>query len=207
MVRNKELNEQMRAESQARILTAARQVFASQGYFNCRMADIARQAGMSQGNLYWYYPSKEELLKAVMAEGFAAVEAVLVEAESQPGDGRAKIETLINRYLELSRFQGEFFAIFMSLLSHGGGPFLQTLGFDTLQIGMRYHEHLSAIFAQARAEGSVVDIDPNVHSMFFFSFFNGLLITYGPSLMQAPDAEIHRALLRLLGAKDEAQNG
>jgi len=36
------------------------------------------------------------------------------------------------------------------------------MGFDPLQIGTRYHQHLSAIFAQARAEGAVADIDPNI---------------------------------------------
>jgi hypothetical protein len=143
----------------------------------------------------------------VLAEGFAAVEAVLVKARSRPGDGRAKIERLIEGYLELSRLQGEFFAIFMSLLGHGGSPFIQSLGFDTLQIGMRYHEHLSTIFAQARAEGSVADIDPNFQAMFFFSFFNGLLITYGPDLTQVPKPEIRRGLLRLAGAKEEDPNG
>ena len=65
MPRSKELSDQMRAHSQAQILAAARQLFATQGYFNCRVSEIAREASMSPGNVYWYFSSKEEVLKAV----------------------------------------------------------------------------------------------------------------------------------------------
>jgi len=200
MVRNKQINEQMRAESQGKILAAARRVFASQGYFNCTVSDIARQAGMSQGNLYWYYPSKEELLKAVLGDGFASVEQVLVDAQGYEGDAQARIEYLIDRYLKLSHAQGEFTAIFISLLGHGGTPLLQQMGFDPLQIGARYHQHLSAIFTQARAERAVADIDPNTLTVFFFSFYNGLLITYGKDWTMVPELLIRQALMRLLGS-------
>ena len=200
MVRSKQINEQMRAESQEKILTAARQVFASQGYFNCTVSDIAQQAGMSQGNLYWYYPSKEKLLKAILADGFSSVEQVLVDAQEYEGDGQAKIEYLIDRYLKLSQAQDDFTAIFMSLLGHGGAPLLQQMGFDPLQIGTRYHQHLSAILTQARAEGAVADIDPNILTVFFFSFYNGLLVTYGKDWILVPEALIRQALLRLLGS-------
>ena len=200
MVRSKQINEQMRAESQAKLLTAARQVFASQGYFNCTVSDIARQAGMSQGNLYWYYPSKEELLKSVLADGFSSVEQVLIDAQGYEGDALAKIEYLIERYLKLSHSQGDFTTIFISLLGHGGAPLLRQMGFDPLQIGTRYHQHLSAIFTQARAEGVVADIDPNILAVFFFSFYNGLLITYGQDLSMIPEKAVRQALLRLLGS-------
>ena len=199
MVRSKQINEQMRAESQEKLLAAARQVFAAQGYFNCTVSDIAHQAGMSQGNLYWYYPSKEELLKAVLADGFARVEQVLMDAQVYEGDAQARIEYLISQYLELSQSQGDFTAIFMSLLGHGGSPLLQQMGFDPKQIGARYHQHLSAVFAQARAEGAVADVDPNILTVFFFSFYNGLLITYGKDWTMVPEMLIRQALLRLLG--------
>jgi hypothetical protein len=74
------------------------------------------------------------------------------------------------------------------------------MGFDPTQIGMRYHQHLSTIFAQARAEGVVADIDPNILTVFFFSFYNGLLITYGKDWSMVPGELIRQAILRLLGS-------
>ena len=202
MVRSKEINEQMRAESRARILAAARQVFAEHGFFNCKVSDVAREAGMSQGNVYWYFPSKEDVLKAVLSDGFEALEAIMVAAQAYPGSALEKLDYLIDRFIQISGDLSHFNTIFLSLLGHGGAPFLQDLGFDTAQIGARYHQHLSTILAPAREQGIVADLDPNLHAMFFFSFFNGLLITYSPDWEElAPPEFIHAAVLRLLGVQ------
>ncbi|RPJ54816.1 MAG: TetR/AcrR family transcriptional regulator [Dehalococcoidia bacterium] len=48
------------------ILDAARQVFAAQGFHATRMSDIAQVAGVSQGTLYHYFRSKDELFLAVL---------------------------------------------------------------------------------------------------------------------------------------------
>lgn len=199
MVRGKEANTQMREHSQAQILAAASRLFAEQGYFNCKVADIAHEAGMSQGNVYWYYPSKEDILKAVLADGFDRVEGVLAEARARPGDALSRLEFVIQRYLEFAQERGDFHAITLSLLGHGGVPLLRQLGFDTLIIGMRYHEHLSAILDQARSEGVVADLDPNLLAMFFFSFFNGLLITYREEVAHLPLDLVRQAILGMLG--------
>ncbi len=84
MPRSKVQSEQMRADSRGRILEAARRVFAQKGYFKVKAADIARAAGMSQGNLYWYFDSKEEVLKAILAEGFTALHGLTAEIAALP---------------------------------------------------------------------------------------------------------------------------
>jgi len=198
--RSKKVSEQMRAESRAQIIAAARRLFAQQGYFNSKVSDIARAAGMSQGNVYWYSSSQEEVLKAVLAEGFGAVENLVQEVEAYPGTSREKLDFLIGRMLASYREQWEFFTISQTLLAHGGIPLLQELGFDTPQIGARLHHHLNTVFTQARVEGLVADVDPNIHVMFFFSFLNGLVMIYGndwPTLV--PPEKVREGVLRLLG--------
>lgn len=49
-----------------RILAAAAEVFAAEGYFRATMDDIARRAGLSKGALYFHFPSKEELFLSLM---------------------------------------------------------------------------------------------------------------------------------------------
>jgi AcrR family transcriptional regulator len=200
MPRSKELSAQMRAQSRAQILTAARKLFADRGYFACRVSDIAREADMSQGNIYWYFSSKEEVLKAVLAEGFEKVGAVLQQAESQSGSGLDKLADAVDHYLDLGRESVDFFTIFTSLLAHGGIQYLKDLGFDTAQIGQGYHQRLSAIIAQAQAEGSIVDGDPDLLARFFFAFFNGLIATYGDDWEDLPPQRIRDAVLRMLGS-------
>ncbi|OLT27323.1 TetR family transcriptional regulator [Actinomadura sp. CNU-125] len=54
--------------TEAAFLEAARKVFAEQGYFNAKIADIAAAAGKSPGSFYNYYENKEELLQALLKQ-------------------------------------------------------------------------------------------------------------------------------------------
>jgi AcrR family transcriptional regulator len=50
------------AETRARLLRAAADVFAERGYDGARVADIAKAAGVSSGAMYAHFASKAELL-------------------------------------------------------------------------------------------------------------------------------------------------
>jgi TetR/AcrR family fatty acid metabolism transcriptional regulator len=47
------------------ILRAAISVFAHNGYFNSKVADIAREAGVADGTVYLYFKSKEDILHSI----------------------------------------------------------------------------------------------------------------------------------------------
>jgi AcrR family transcriptional regulator len=49
------------------LLDAALELFVEKGFAATRAEEVAARAGVSKGTLYLYYPSKEELLKAVIA--------------------------------------------------------------------------------------------------------------------------------------------
>jgi AcrR family transcriptional regulator len=50
------------------LLDAALALFGEKGFAATRTDDVAERAGVSKGTLYLYYPSKEELLKAVISQ-------------------------------------------------------------------------------------------------------------------------------------------
>ena len=50
------------------LIDAALSLFAEKGFAATRSEEVARRAGVSKGTLYLYYPSKEELLKAVISQ-------------------------------------------------------------------------------------------------------------------------------------------
>ncbi len=54
------------------LLEAALALFVEKGFAATRTEEVARRAGVSKGTLYLYYPSKEELLKAVIAHYLSA---------------------------------------------------------------------------------------------------------------------------------------
>lgn len=52
------------------ILRAAVEVFSKKGYHGCRIADVAREAGVAYGLVYHYFKNKDELLNSVFESGW-----------------------------------------------------------------------------------------------------------------------------------------
>jgi TetR/AcrR family transcriptional regulator len=53
------------------LLAAALELFVEKGYSATRVEEVAKRAGVSKGTLFLYFPSKEELFKAVVREALA----------------------------------------------------------------------------------------------------------------------------------------
>jgi AcrR family transcriptional regulator len=69
------------AETRARLLRAAADVFAERGYDGTRVVDIAAAAGVSNGALYAHFASKAELLVAALRAHGRRVLADLLAAD------------------------------------------------------------------------------------------------------------------------------
>ncbi len=82
------------------ILRAATRVFARNGYFNSKVADIAREAGVADGTVYLYFKSKEEILHSIfdqnMAEAIAAGRKLIAKLR----DPREKLRRIAILHLE-----------------------------------------------------------------------------------------------------------
>ena len=79
------------------ILRAATRVFARNGYFNSKVADIARAANVADGTVYLYFKSKEEILHSIFDQNMAeAITAgrVLIEKLRDPGEKLRRIAML-----------------------------------------------------------------------------------------------------------------
>lgn len=58
-------NAQLQSDRRAEILAAAQRCFVRSGFHGASMQDICAEAGMSPGNLYRYFPSKEALIAGI----------------------------------------------------------------------------------------------------------------------------------------------
>src|SRR6266699_3548182 len=82
------------------ILRAAIRVFARNGYFNSKVADIARAAEVADGTVYLYFKSKEEILHSIfdqnMAEAIAAGRKLIENLD----DPREKLRRIAKLHLK-----------------------------------------------------------------------------------------------------------
>lgn len=85
------------ADKREAILRAAVKVFARRGYFNSKVADVAKEAGIADGTVYLYFKSKDEILHSIfdraMEEFIAEGKKELTEIES-PKDKLRRIAEL-----------------------------------------------------------------------------------------------------------------
>lgn len=90
-------------EAREELLNAALHVFAQRGYREAGVDEIAAEAGYSKGALYWYFPSKEELLQALLAERVDKPMAELVAMlESAPPERDMSVEATLQFASQLS---------------------------------------------------------------------------------------------------------
>ena len=88
------------ADKREAILRAAIGVFAHNGYFNSKVADIAREAGVADGTVYLYFKSKEEILHSIFDR---SVEEAIAEARKQLdqiSDPKEKLRRIALLHLE-----------------------------------------------------------------------------------------------------------
>jgi len=82
------------------ILRAAIKVFAGSGFFNSKVADIAREAGVADGTVYLYFKNKDDILVSIfnhyMDEALAAGKASLSEID----DPIEKLRRIVRAHLE-----------------------------------------------------------------------------------------------------------
>src|SRR5881394_38896 len=82
------------------ILRAATVVFARNGYFNSKVADIARAADVADGTVYLYFKSKEEILHSIFDQNMADAIAAGRELIKAIADPREKLRRIAQLHLE-----------------------------------------------------------------------------------------------------------
>src|ERR1700690_3440440 len=97
------------ARTRARILNAAAHVLSVKGYAGTRLSDVAEYAELQAPAIYYYFPSREDLIEEVMYAGIADMRTHLQGAldalppQTSPIDKiLAAVEAHLRHELELS---------------------------------------------------------------------------------------------------------
>ncbi len=77
------------------IVDAAIRVFARNGYYNSRVSDIAREAGIASGTIYLYFRTKDEILVTLFREKMAQWVALVRREIATERGAEAKIRKLV----------------------------------------------------------------------------------------------------------------
>lgn len=83
------------------IIQAAVRVFARKGYYNSRVSDIAREAGIAAGTIYLYFKTKDDLLVTLFREKMAEFVDALRKAIADEPDAASKVRRLVALHFSL----------------------------------------------------------------------------------------------------------
>ncbi|MBI2153963.1 MAG: TetR/AcrR family transcriptional regulator [Candidatus Rokubacteria bacterium] len=83
------------------IIEAAVRIFARNGYYNSRVSDIAKEAGIASGTIYLYFKTKDDILVTLFREKMAEFVATVRKAIAAEPDAVAKLRRLIALHFEI----------------------------------------------------------------------------------------------------------
>jgi len=112
----------MQAEK-ARLLAIAETLLKKQGSLKITLSEVAAIAGMSQSNIYRFFPSKAALFEDIITGWFNDVESGLKSIiEDNDGSGEQKVRRVILHQLQLKRARfdedPDLFRALMEMASH-----------------------------------------------------------------------------------------
>ncbi|HXB48227.1 MAG TPA: TetR/AcrR family transcriptional regulator [Streptosporangiaceae bacterium] len=87
-------------DTRSRLRELALQLFAEQGYEKTSLREIAERLGVTKAALYYYFKSKEEIVRSLVEDYMAELDELISWGKEQPrsADTRARI---VRRYLDI----------------------------------------------------------------------------------------------------------
>src|SRR5882672_8258494 len=82
------------------ILRAAIKVFAGSGFFNSKVADVAREAGVADGTVYLYFKKKDDILVSIFNHYMEAALASCQASLAKTHDPVEKLRRIVHAHLE-----------------------------------------------------------------------------------------------------------
>jgi AcrR family transcriptional regulator len=87
-------------DTRSRLRELALQLFAEQGYEKTSLREIAERLGVTKAALYYYFKSKEDIVRSLVEDYMAELDELIAWGKEQPrsADTRARI---VRRYLDI----------------------------------------------------------------------------------------------------------
>jgi AcrR family transcriptional regulator len=95
----------------AATLDTTRSLLVRDGYENLSMRKIARQVGCSVSSIYEHFAGKDQLVHALIDEGFQRWYDIVLQAADQPGTPAERLELHCRRYVEFGLENPEYYEI------------------------------------------------------------------------------------------------
>lgn len=146
------MKDKLRAFRAELLLDIAQESLLAKGYRNTSVDEIAARAGIAKGTLYQHFPSKDDLVFAVLERHLGLSERLIEQASEAAGGPRAKLEAILDAvYLQHEGLNPRLFQLLQQdqelrfILFEKRKPLGSRLGQLT--------RHLHALLEEGKAQG------------------------------------------------------
>jgi AcrR family transcriptional regulator len=151
-----------KSKRRSEIMTAAKIVFARNGFHATTIAHIAKEAGLSYGSVYWYFDSKDELFHALMAaEGDALrdhIAAAVDTSGQRPEKNWEPLRVTVRAVLEFFEADTAVTKLLLRDANALGDQFEKHLG----SIYERFIDDIEKQMIVAQQAGTVISAPPRM---------------------------------------------
>jgi AcrR family transcriptional regulator len=179
-------------------LEAAFRVFGTRGLHQATLDDVAREAGITKGTIYLYFPGKAALFSAMLK---ARVNAVMPEV-SAPRDGH-RAPTTRSRLVRIGRQLYTFFrspaylAMYRTIVSEAG-DFPEAAALLYREGILPANRRLAEVIRQGIAGGEFRPVDPLVTARAYAGMFQVFAVSQellgGKHIFPLSEAKVVRTL-------------
>ena len=183
------------------IIKAAEKVFALKGYHETPIADIAKEAGVSEATIYEYFLSKEDLLFSIPEETIRKYRDENLEILPYIKGAANKLRAIIRRHLSLYADNSDYANVVMLILK-GNRNFIKTDAYKVVQSAARI---TTQVLEEGISSGEFrSDIQPHLARAMIWGTIEHLVIRRGllgkPKDLLALTDEITRTILSGISA-------
>jgi AcrR family transcriptional regulator len=154
------------------ILDAAVKVFARQGFNQCRVSDIADEAGVAYGLVYHYFRSKDEVLDTLFLERWGILVQLIEEVDRSRRPAREKLEAIAGFIIDSYRHDPDLMKVIIVEVTRAANSFGRT-HIDDIQ---RAYDAIANIVEAAQAAGQFRDtVSPRFAALAFYGAIEQVL--------------------------------
>lgn len=165
------------AITREQLLKKALTVFSKKGYAAAALEDIAREAEVTRGAIYWHFGGKAELYNTLIREFSERGNVIMHQAVSEGGTLLDILRRVFVRQLQVVEEDREMRALMeLALFKTGLVPELEEGRQQQVDSGIALIEMLAGIMSQGIEQGLLrSDVDPKEMARAYLAFQNGLI--------------------------------
>jgi len=160
------------------ILEAARACFSRQGFHQTTVQDICKEAGLSPGAVYRYFPSKDHIIAATCLDCQQGIVDLIEAAKSQGGSPLQALDFIVDHGIDMLSGESSREAIMMNVQLWSEAMRSEEIKNALLQATIdTLGSALEELFSQAQEQGLVDQrLDSRALAITLMGAFHGLVL-------------------------------